>query len=79
MAIPPSHEMLPPLPRRSADGKAWTLAALRGSIADDFGLTDTERHQLLPSNTQTTIVNRLCAAKIHLERAGLIPRACALP
>jgi len=74
MAIPPFHEMLLPLLRRSADGKELTVAALRGPIADDFGLTDAERQELLPSNTQTRFVNRLCWAKIYLERAGLIDR-----
>jgi restriction system protein len=66
--------MLLPLLRRSADGKDWTLAALRGPIADDFGLTDAERQELLPSNTQSRFVNRLCWAKIYLERAGLVDR-----
>jgi len=36
MSIPPFHEILLPLLRRSADGKAGTLTVLRGQIADDF-------------------------------------------
>jgi restriction system protein len=55
---------------RSADGREWTLAALRGPIADDFGLTDAERTELLPSGAQSRFVNRLCWSKVHLERAG---------
>ena len=74
MPIPPFHEMFLPLLRRSADGKEWTVAALRGPIADNFGLSDAERQELLPSNTQSRFVNRLCWAKIYLERAGLIDR-----
>ena len=74
MPIPQFHEIFLPLLRRSADGREWTLAALREQIADDFGLTDAERAELLPSNTQTRFVNRLCWAKIHLERAGLLAR-----
>lgn len=66
--------MLLPLLRRSADGRECTVAALRGPVADDFGLTEAERQELLPSNTQTRFVNRLCWAKIYLERAGLITR-----
>jgi restriction system protein len=73
MPIPPFPEMLLPLLRRSADGREWTVAALRGTIADDFSLT-AERQELLPSNTQFRFVNRLCWAKIYLERAGLITR-----
>jgi restriction system protein len=74
MPVPPFHEMLLPLLRRCADGNEWTIAALRGPIADDFALTDAERQELLPSGTQTRFVNRLCWAKIYLERAGLIAR-----
>jgi restriction system protein len=74
MPIPQFHEIFLPLLRRVADGKDWTLAALRGPIADDFGLTAAERAELLPSGTQSRFVNRLCWAKIHLERAGLLTR-----
>jgi len=74
MPIPPFHEFFLPLLRRSADGRDWTLAALRGPIADDFGLTDAEQAELLRSNTQSRFVNRLCWAKIHLKRAGLLTR-----
>ena len=74
MPIPPFQKIFLPLLRRSADGKDCTLAALRGPIADDFGLTDAERAELLPSGTQSRFVNRLCWAKIYLERAGLLSR-----
>jgi hypothetical protein len=32
----PFDEILPPLFRRIADGREWTIAAIRGPIADDF-------------------------------------------
>ena len=65
MPIPPFHEMLPPPLRWSADSKEWTVAALHGPIADDFGLPDAECPELLPSNTQTRFMNWLCWAKIY--------------
>jgi restriction system protein len=74
MPIPQFHEIFLPLLRRTADGREWTLAALRGPVADDFGLTEAERAELLPSGTQSRFVNRLCWSKIHLERAGLLTR-----
>ena len=49
MPIPQFHEIFLPLLRRAADGRDWTLAALRGPIADEFALTDAERAELLPS------------------------------
>ena len=78
MAIPPFHEMLLPLLRRSADGTEWTAAALRGRIADDFALTAADRQELLPSNTQSRFVNRLCWAKIYLERAAIVTQSRAV-
>ena len=74
MPVPQFHEICLPLLRRVADGNDWTLAALRGPIADHFRLTDAERAELLPSGTQSRFVNRLCWSKIHLERAGLLTR-----
>ena len=46
--------------RSCVDGREWTLAALRGPIADDFGLTDAERQELHTSNTLSRFDNRLC-------------------
>jgi restriction system protein len=74
MAVPPFQEILLPLLRHSANGKDWTLAALRSPIADEFELTEADRAELLPSGTQSRFVNRLCWAKIYLERAGLLSR-----
>lgn len=70
----PFHEVPLPRLRRSADGKEWILAALRGPINDDFGLTDAEWAELLPSGTQRRFDNRLCWSKIYLERVGLLSR-----
>lgn len=74
MSVPRFHEIFLPILRRSADGRDWTPAARRGPIADDFGLTEAERAELLPSNTPSRFVNRLCWAMILLERPGLLAR-----
>lgn len=75
MPIPPYHEMLLPLLCRSADGEEWAVAALRGPIANDFGPTDAERQELLPSKTQNWFVNRLRWGKIYRKQAGLVTPA----
>ena len=74
MPFPQTHEIFLPLLRCSAEGCERTVAAVRGPIADHYRLTDADRADLLPSGTQSRIVNRLCWAKIHLERAELITR-----
>ena len=72
MSIPQFHEIFLPLPRRSAAGRRWPLAALRGPIVDEFGLTDADRAQLLPSTTLPWFANRLCCARTHVEPDGLL-------
>jgi len=41
-------------------------------IADQFGLTDAEREQLLPSGRQRVLHNRIHWAKFYMSKAGLI-------
>jgi len=77
MPIPAFHEILLPLLRRSADCKDWTLAALRGPIAEDFALTDAERAELLPSGTR--FANQPCGTTIHLERIDALTRVRRTP
>jgi restriction system protein len=41
-------------------------------LADEFGLTDAQREQLLPSGRQRVLHNRIHWAKFYLGKAGLI-------
>ena len=50
------------------------LANARTPLADQFGLTDGERVELLPSGQQARFNNRVAWAKIYLERAGLFEK-----
>jgi restriction system protein len=74
MPVPGFQEITAPLLRICADGKEWSCAAAREPIASQFGLTDEDLKELLPSGTQTRFVNRLAWAKIYLERAGLLAK-----
>ncbi|WP_417308040.1 restriction endonuclease [Devosia sp.] len=62
--------MLPVL--RSARGKEVTTRAVIEQLALDYGLTDEERDQLLPSGKQRTFDNRVHWAKGYLKQAGLV-------
>ena len=66
--------MMLPLLQLSADGSEHTLANARTPLADQFGLTDAERAELLPSGQQSRFNNRVAWAKIYLERAGLFEK-----
>lgn len=66
--------MMLPLLQFSADGSEQTLANARTPLAQQFGLTDDERAELLPSGQQSRFNNRVAWAKVYLERAGLFEK-----
>lgn len=74
MPIPGFQEITLPLLRVCANGQEWSMAAVRGPIAEHFGLTEEDRKELLPSGTQPRFNNRVAWAKVYLERAGLITK-----
>lgn len=65
--------MLPVL-TLTQDGADHSLAATRDQLAQDFGLTDDERAQMLPSGRQATFANRVAWSTSYL-RAGLLLEA----
>ena len=74
MPIPDFQSMMLPLLQFSADGSEQTLANARTPLAQQFGLTDDERAELLPSGQQSRFNNRVAWAKVYLERAGLFEK-----
>jgi restriction system protein len=74
MAIPDFQSMMLPLLRFAADGTEHSVAETRSPLADQFGLTDDERAELLPSGQQSRFNNRVAWAKVYLERAGLLAK-----
>lgn len=62
--------MLPVL-KIAAEGET-RVPLIADRIADDFGLTEEEREQMLPSGGQRLLHNRLHWAKLYMNRAGLI-------
>lgn len=74
MAIPDFQSLMLPLLRIAADGAEHSLAESRSPLADQFGLTDDERAELLPSGQQPRFNNRVAWAKVYLERAGLFAK-----
>ena len=74
MPIPQFHEIFLPLLRRSADGRAFTLAVVRGPTANESSLTDAERSGLLPNIAQAPFASRRFWARASHERAGGVAR-----
>jgi restriction system protein len=72
MAIPDFQTIMLPFVQTLGDGQTWTMKELTERLAIHFNLTDSERHELLPSGSQTVFSNRVAWAKSHLKNAGLI-------
>lgn len=74
MPIPDFQSMMLPLLQFSIDGFEHSLANMRTPLANEFGLTDEERTELLPRGQQSRFNNRVAWAKVYLERAGLLEK-----
>jgi restriction system protein len=61
-----------PLLNTAADGKVHTKREALNELAAQFGLTENERKELLPSGNQEIFDNRLGWARTYLKKAGLI-------
>lgn len=72
MPIPDFQSVMRPVLNAVADGTPLGLSALRERIADEFQLSETERHERLPSGRQTVINNRVGWARTYLNKAGLL-------
>src|SRR3979411_2961348 len=71
MSIPDYQTLMLPLLKRSALGEMRVLEAEK-QMAEEFGLTQEERAQLLPSGKQRVLHNRAHWAKFYLMKAGLV-------
>lgn len=71
MAIPDYQTVMLPVLRAAADGEVRVSDTVE-KLAGEFGLTEDERAELLPSGRQPVIYNRVQWAKTYLTRAGLL-------
>ena len=72
MAIPDYQTCMLPFLRFLEDGAEHTLRDAEEHLADHFGLTPTERAELLPSGQQGLFRNRIGWARTYLKKAGLL-------
>lgn len=71
MAIPDYQTLMLPVLRRAAEGET-RVPEVAERIADDLGLSQEERDQMLPSGRQRLLHNRIHWAKFYMSKAGLI-------
>lgn len=72
MPVPSFQTWFLPFLKRIADGAIHQMADLYGTLADDLGLSDEDRRELLPSGGQFKFRNRIGWARTYLKKAGLV-------
>jgi len=72
MAIPDFQSIMLPLLKLSGDEREHRFSEATEELADEFGLSQAERAQLLPSGTQKVFRNRVGWARTYLVKAGLL-------
>jgi restriction system protein len=71
MTIPDYQSLMLPVLRIAAEGETKVPDAAE-RIADELGLTQAERDEILPSGRQRILHNRIHWAKFYMTKAGLI-------
>jgi len=71
VAIPDYQTLMLPVLVLATEGEQ-RVGDISDRIANQFGLTDAEREQLLPSGRQRVLHNRIHWAKFYMSKAGLI-------
>ncbi|PYX40181.1 MAG: hypothetical protein DMG83_27115 [Acidobacteria bacterium] len=72
MPIPDYQSLMLPLLNIAADGKEHHIRDAINNLAGQFGLTEEERKELLPSGVDRIFDNRIGWARTYLKKAGLI-------
>lgn len=72
--IPDFQTLMRPVLALLADGAVRRSRDVKDAMADEFGLTNAQRAELLPSGRQRTIDNRVGWALTYLSQAGLVAR-----
>ncbi|MGK2913494.1 MAG: restriction endonuclease [Porticoccaceae bacterium] len=72
MAIPDYQSIMLPLLRFAADGIEHSVRDAIESLSREFGLTDAENNELLPSGQQPRFDNRVAWARSYLSKAALL-------
>lgn len=71
MPIPDYQMLMLPLLTIAADGQTHSKRDTVSAVAEQFGLTDEERKELLPSGNQELFDNRVGWARTYLKRRDL--------
>ncbi len=71
MAVPDYQTLMLPVLKSASAGEVRIGDVVEG-LANDLGLSDSDKAEMLPSGRQTTFANRVHWAKTYLKQAGLV-------
>src|SRR2546428_1867981 len=72
MPVPDFQSLMLPLLKIAGDGNEHTTSEVLESLAQQFGLTETDRDEMLPSGKQRKFDNRVNWTKTYLQKALLL-------
>ena len=72
MTIPDYQSIMLPLLRFVENGNEYSIRAAIDGLSEKFGLTDSEKHELLPSGQQPRFDNRVAWARSYMTKAALL-------
>lgn len=72
MPIPDYQTLMLPLLRLASDGQEHRFRDVVEKLAVEFGITDEERAEMIPSGTGPVFDNRVGWARTYLKQAGLV-------
>lgn len=75
MSLPTYQDAMLPMVRALEDGNERHIRDLTEMLIREFGLSESERQELLPSGQSTVIGNRIGWARTYLSKSGLIEKA----
>ena len=70
--IPKYEQVMLPLLKFLADGRERSVSEMHEAMAIEFGLSEKEKRELLPSGQATLFKNRVGWARTYLKKAGLL-------
>ena len=69
MPVPDFQSLMLPLLKIAGDGNEHTTSEVLESLAQQFGLSEMERNELLPSGMQRKFDNRVSWARTYMQKA----------
>ena len=72
MAVPDFQSMMLPLMRIASDKQTHLFREAVDAMAQELGLSEADRSEMLPSGGSPLFYNRLAWSKTHLKMAGLL-------